>query len=80
MIHTSVVWNKNSITIELTEAVNSKVSTMVEEHLTDGSSDITYLENNQQAVYRSWVTEEAANEWILFITQYNPVSVEIVDR
>lgn len=75
---TQVTWSKPT-----DPATMSAVQTKAQEMITAGKEVGNVVINDgdtQVVVNRFWVDEPTANEWITFVTGYNPVSAVIVSN
>ena len=80
-IKTYVTWKiyPDQLTLTDTTELLAKVEQMMQENKTDGISiDFNVdKEKKEVTVLRNWLSIDAANEWITFANQYNPVSTKI---
>lgn len=59
--------------------VSRKLATMIQDGKTDGLAISTVEADNSESIERTWRDLESAQEWIDFVTNYNPISAVIVN-
>lgn len=78
MTTTILLWAYGSLTTEQDAEINNHAEEM---HLAGKTDNIKVVvivgETNETQVTRTWTTLADAEEWILFVEQYNPVSATI---
>jgi hypothetical protein len=77
MIKTHVTWLDGE-TLPSAE-ITAKVNEMTAQGKTDGSWTKISEADGQYTIERTWTDVDAANEWINFITTFNPVLAVIVE-
>jgi hypothetical protein len=81
-VQTKTVWEDTVLDEELKQATGNKVATLVGQGKTDGIRFRT--ENDpiagQTTIIRTWVDQQAAEEWVTFINslEADPVSIAIL--
>ena len=75
-VYTTLVWNNDAPTDSEKETISQHLATLIAKGDTTGESAkidgaTTYT------VRREWIKTEVANDWITFVTAYNPVSAKI---
>jgi hypothetical protein len=76
MITTIVTWMQNTPNEEAVTAINDRAAQMA----VDGKTDNNPLKvpgGPEQVTTRTWTTLADAEEWILFVEQYSPISATI---
>jgi len=79
MFKTKVVWNESPQNSLMKELINSRIKLLVEQEKTDGVVDVTSVDN-VNTLQRTWIDESTAQEWIEFISQFNPTSATIISN
>lgn len=81
MIKTHVTWQLQTPTEQQLVEIREKAVIMIAEGKTD-STAISIDDPNHpflRIIEKHWVNVDAANEWIAFVQQFNPVSAVIVE-
>jgi hypothetical protein len=68
-IKTKVVWASDQVS----SLLHTKAIELVGSGVTDGTTELI-----NGAVYRTWTTTEAAQEWVDFLNQQSPTPTEAV--
>lgn len=76
-ITTQVVWTNGTPTQEGKRSLNRQINLLKSQGVTDGNFTQTPVAEGLM-IHRNWTTVEAANNWITFVSQYNPLSANIV--
>jgi hypothetical protein len=78
MTTTILLWANGSLTAEQDAEINNHAEEMHLAGKTDNIKVVVPVDNNTKVqVTRTWTTLADAEEWILFVEQYNPVSATI---
>jgi hypothetical protein len=76
MTTTIITWITGSLTTEQSAEINDHAEQMHLAGKTNGEKEIIDIDNTTQ-VTRTWTTLTDAEEWMLFVEEYNPVSATI---
>lgn len=81
MITTQVTWNPNSLSTEQLETIRVKVNQLAAAGATDGTTQKNeILPDGNRKVIRRWATVDDAKTWIKYISDFDPVSAELVEQ
>ena len=75
-ITTQVIWAYGTPSPGDTISLKQQVDLLKNQGLTDGIFIQTPVAEGLM-IHRNWTTLNAANDWIAFVSDYNPVSAEI---
>ena len=77
MSKTLVVWNTGEPAEFI--VIQNKLAELISEGVTDGSDVIETLED-AYSVTRTWINQEAAQNWVNFILDFNPNSAIVLEE
>jgi hypothetical protein len=77
MSKTLVVWNTGEPAEFI--VIQNKLAELISEGVTDGSDVIETLED-AYSVTRTWINQEAAQNWVNFILDFNPDSAIVLEE
>jgi hypothetical protein len=77
MIRTKVVWDTSKIAGSQSIQLFEKIQLMIDEGETNGNRE-DLVEDKFLTVYRNWNNLNAAQRWIEFVTEFNPITTEII--
>jgi hypothetical protein len=78
MTTTILLWTIGSLTAEQDAEINNHAEEMHLAGKTDNIKDVVLVDDDTKAqVTRTWTTLADAEEWLLFVEEYNPISATI---
>ena len=78
-VTTQVVWAYGTPTIEGKRFLHQQIDILKNQGATDGNFTQSSATEGL-VIHREWTTINDANNWINFVSDYNPVSAEIVSE
>lgn len=78
-ITTQVIWANGMPTLETKRSLNREINLLKNQGVTDGNYTQTPV-NNGFMIHRTWTTTEAATNWITFVSDFSPISAEILPQ
>lgn len=75
---TQTVWAHNVPTPDQIVTAKAYVETLVAQGATDGTYQVVSVPQGRM-ITRTWTTVNDANTWIAYISQFGPISNEIVE-
>ena len=78
-ITTQVIWANGTPSLQAKRSLHNQIIILKNQGVTDGNFTQTIVDNNL-LVHRIWTTTEAATNWITFVSDFSPISAEVLPQ